>query len=185
MHYGWRRRPGGSRRHYWKALIVPLFAVAVILLGVLWEVSYGDADSSNRNKVPPEPSKSDVVFAASPGPGDRGVGDASDAAGAELEASRRALADLRQELANQRMQLTQGNAALITANEKVQALESELAAANQKQADAKADRAEALRVAGKMWEDWRRLRQNLNAACGALAAGNIKPAAATCTSAAQ
>ena len=67
------------------------------------------------------------------------------------------------------MQLTQGNAALITANEKVQALESELAAANQKQADAKADRAEALRVAGKMWEDWRRLRQNLNAACGALA----------------
>ena len=106
--------------------------------------------------------------------------DANDTAGAELEASRHELADMRQELIDQKMQLTQGNAALITANEKVQALESELAAANQKQADAKADRAEALRVAGKMWEDWRRLRQNLNAACGALAAGNIKTAATTC-----
>jgi len=86
MHYGWRRRPGSSRRRYWKALIVPLFAVAVILLGVLWEVSYGDADSSNRNRVPPEASKSDVVFAAGPGLGDRGAGDGSDSAGAELEA---------------------------------------------------------------------------------------------------
>ena len=180
MHYGWRRHSGGSHRRYWKALIVPLFAVAVILLGVLWEVSYGDADGSNRNKVPPGASKSDVVFAAGPGIGDHGAGDASDSTGAELEANRRTLVDLRQEVVNQKMQLTQGNAALITANQKVQTLESELVAANQKQADAKADRAEALRVAGKMWEDWRRLRQNLNTACGALAAGNIKTAATTC-----
>ncbi len=180
MHYGWRRRPGSSRRRYWKALIVPLFAVAVILLGVLWEVSYGDVDSANRNISRPAAAKSDVVFAAGLGQGDRGAGDASGTAGAELEATRHELAAMRQELTDQRLQLTQGNAALITANEKVQALESDLAAANQKQADAKADRAEALRVAGKMWEDWRRLRQNLNAACGALASGNIKTAATTC-----
>jgi hypothetical protein len=181
MHYGWRRRSGSSHRRYWKALIVPLFAVAVILLGVLWEVSYGDADSSNRNKVPPGASKSDVVFAAGPGLGDRGAGESGDAAGVELDASRHELAALRQELAKQRMALTEGNAALIIANQKVQALESELAAAKQKQADAKEDRAEALRVAGKMWEDWRRLRQNLNTACSALAAGNVKLAPATCS----
>src|ERR1700722_10384090 len=117
MHYGWRRRSGSSHRRYWKALIVPLFAVAVILLGVLWEVSYGDADSSNRNKVPPGEGKSDVVFAAGPGLGGAGAAD-NGAAGAELDASRHELAEMRHELADQRLQLTQGNAAVITANEK-------------------------------------------------------------------
>jgi hypothetical protein len=184
MHYGWRRRSGISHRRYWKtywkALIVPLFALAVILLGVLWEVSYGDADSANRNKVSPAAGKPDVVFAAGPV-----LGDSGDAANAELDASRHEVASLHQELVDENLQIEQGNAALITANQKVQALEGELAAATQKQAEAKADRAEALRVAGKMWEDWRSLRKNLEAACAALEAGNIKPATATCSGADQ
>jgi hypothetical protein len=184
MHYGWRRRSGISHRRYWKAywkaLIVPLFAVAVILLGVLWEVSYGDADSSNRNKVSPAAGKPDVVFAAGPIPGDSG-----DAANSELDASRHEVASLHQELVNKNLQMTQGNAALITANQKMQTLEVQLAEATQKQAEAKADRAEALRVAGKMWEDWRSLRKNLAAACAALEAGNIKTATATCSGADQ
>ncbi len=180
MHYGWRRRSGISHRRYWKAywkaLIVPLFAVAVILLGVLWEVSYGDADSANRTKVSPAAEKPDVVFAAGPIPGDSG-----DAASAELDASRHEVASLHQELVNENLQIEQGSAALITANQKVQALEGQLAAASQKQAEAKADRAEALRVAGKMWEDWRSLRNNLAAACAALETNNIKTATTTCS----
>ena len=168
MHYGWRRRSGSSHTIYWKTLIVPLFAVAVILLGVVWEVSYGDADGASRDKLLPADAKPGVVFASAPGISDTGAGRAADAASFELDASRHEVANLRQELVNENLQITQGNAALITANQKVQSLEGELAAATQKQNEAKADRAEALRVAGKMWEDWRALRKNLAAACAAV-----------------
>jgi hypothetical protein len=163
MHYGWRRRSGSSHTIYWKTLIVPLFAVAVILLGVIWEISYGDADGASRVKFAAADAKPGVVFASAPS-----LSDAGDTASFDLEASRHEVANLRQEIVNQNLQITQGSAALITANQKVQTLEGQLAAAAQKQAEAKADRAEALRVAGKMWEDWRSLRKNLAAACAAL-----------------
>jgi hypothetical protein len=177
MHYGWRRRSGSSHTIYWKTLVVPLFAVAAILLGVVWEASYGDSDAASRDKVLPAEAKPGVVFASN------GAIDAGDTANFDLEASRHEVASLRQELVEENLQVTQGNAALITANQKVQSLEGELAAAMQKQAEAKADRAEALRVAGKMWEDWRSVRKNLTAACATLEAGNIKPAPAACSSA--
>jgi hypothetical protein len=183
MHYGWRRRSGSSHTIYWKTLIVPLFAVAVILVGVVWEVSYGDADGASRGKLLPADAKPGVVFASAPGVSDTGAGEAADTASFELDASRHEVANLRQELVQENLQVTQGNAALISANQKVQVLEGELAAAIQKQAEAKADRAEALRVAGKVWEDWRALRKNLTAACAALDAGNLKPAPATCSNA--
>jgi hypothetical protein len=185
MHYGWRRRSGSSHTIYWKTLVVPLFAVAVILFGVVWEASYGDADAASRDKLLPAEAKPGVVFASNPGVGlgTGGLIDAGDTASFDLDASRHEVAGLRQELVQEDLQITQGNAALITANQKVQTLEGELAAATQKQAEAKADRAEALRVAGKMWEDWRSLRKNLTAACAALEAGKIKPAPATCSSA--
>jgi hypothetical protein len=185
MHYGWRRRSGSSHTIYWKTLVVPLFAVAVILLGVVWEASYGDADAASRDKVLPAEAKPGVVFASNSGlgVGNSGSIDAGDTANFDLDASRHEVAGLRQELVQENLQITQGNAALITANQKVQTLEGELAAARQKQSEATADRAEALRVAGKMWEDWRSVRKNLTAACAALEAGNIKPAPAACSSA--
>jgi hypothetical protein len=179
MHYGWRRRSGSSHTIYWKTLVVPLFAVAVILFGVVWEASYGDADAASRDKLLPAEAKPGVVFASSPGVGlgDTGATDAGDIASFDLDASRHEVAGLRQELVEENLQITQGNTALITANQRVQVLEGELAAATQKQAEAKADRAEALRVAGKMWEDWRSLRKNLTAACAALDVNNNNHAA--------
>ena len=174
MHYGWRRRSGSSHTIYWKTLVVPLFAVAVILFGVVWEASYGDADAASRDKLLPAEAKPGVVFASNPGVGLGNTGpiDAGDAASFDLDASRHEVAGLRQELVGENLQITQGNTALITANQKVQTLEGELAAARQKQSEATADRAEALRVAGKMWEDWRSLRKNLTAACAALDVNN-------------
>jgi len=168
MHYGWRRRSGNSHTIYWKTLIVPLFAVGVILLGVIWEIGYGDADGASRSKFPPADAKPGVVFASAPGLSGTAASDAGDTASFDLDASRHEVASLRRELVEENLQISQGNTALITANQKVQTLEGQLAAAAQGQAEAKADRAEALRVAGKMWEDWRTLRKNLAAACAAL-----------------
>jgi len=160
MRYGWRRHSDIPRRGYWTTLIVPLFAVAVILLGVLWELSYGETDGPMMDKPPataqPAPGTETIALDASPE--------------AQLEASRTEGANLRVQLADVNQQLQQVNTALVAANEKVQSLQGELAAAAQKLVEAKADRDEALRVAGKMWEDWRHLRQGLTSTCAALAA---------------
>jgi len=167
MHYGWRRRSDIPRRRYWTSLIVPLFAVAVILLGVLWELSYGDTDGPAMDKAP---------ATAQLAPGTETIPlDAS--LEAQLDASRTEAANLRQQLADVNQQLQQVNTALVAANEKVQSLQGELAAAAQKLAETKADRDEALRVAGKMWEDWRHLRQGLTTTCAALAADRSSAAA--------
>jgi hypothetical protein len=160
MRYGWRRHSDIPRRGYWTSLIVPLFAVAVILLGVLWELSYGETDGPMMDKAP---------ATTQPAPGTETIGlDASPEL--QLEASRTEAANLRQQLADVNQQLQQVNTALVAANEKVQSLQGELAAAAQKLAETRADRDEALRVAGKMWEDWRHLRQGLTSTCAALAA---------------
>jgi chromosome segregation ATPase len=160
MRYGWRRHSELPRRGYWITLIAPLFAVAVILLGVLWELSYADTDGPMMDKAP---------ATAQPAPGTETIAlDASSEA--QLEASRTEAANLRQQLADVNQQLQQVNTSLVAADEKVQSLQGELAAAAQKLAEAKADREEALRVAGKMWEDWRHLRQGLTSTCAALAA---------------
>jgi len=160
MRYGWRRHSDIPRRRYWTTLIVPLFAVAVILLGVLWELSYGDTDGPMMDKAPataqPAPGTETIALDASPE--------------VQVEASRTEAANLRVQLADVNQQLQQVNTALVAANEKVQSLQSELAAAAQKLTETKADRDEALRVAGKMWEDWRHLRKGLTSTCAALAA---------------
>ncbi len=165
MHYGWRRRSEIPHRRYWISLIVPLFAVALIVSGVIWELGYENADGANIDKVPPAPPPG-VEHASS-----MGAGDAVNMAGVQLYASRHEAANLQQELNDVNLQVQQGHDAFIAANEKVQTLETELAAATQNLAEAKADHEEALRVAGKMWEDWRRLRQDLATVCEALDPG--------------
>jgi septal ring factor EnvC (AmiA/AmiB activator) len=134
MHYGWRRRSDIPRRPYWAALIMPLIAVAVILLGVTWEVTRADIEDPGPESI----ASLSQAAAQEPDNSTEGL----------LAASRTEAANLRQELAEVNLQLQQSNAALIAANEKVQTLQGELAAATQKLAEAKTDRDEALRVAG-------------------------------------
>jgi hypothetical protein len=176
MHYGWRRHSDIPRRRYWTALIVPLFAVAVILLGIVWELTRADSDVADADQAPAA-AQPTVELASGPGFGDEG--DSADTAGAQLYASRHEAANLQEELSDATLQLQQGSAALVTSNEKVQTLEGELASATEKIAEAKADREEALRVAGKMWEDWRRLRKDLSAVCATLDAEKNSPDAAS------
>jgi hypothetical protein len=160
MRYGWRIRPGAPGRGYWTALIIPMFAVAVILLGMVWEVTHAETENDGAELLASLPHLSTGPAMATP--------DATPEA--QLEASRKDAESLRQQLSDANLQLQQQSAALVSANEKMQTLEGEVASAAQKLAEAKSDRDEALRVAGKMWEDWRQLKQESKAVCAALAA---------------
>jgi hypothetical protein len=183
MHYGWRRHSDVPRRRYWTALVAPLTAVAVILLGMVWEVTRSDSDSVAAGIVALSPSVSPSPPSAAP----------DDSTEAQLEANRKETESLRQQLADAQLQVQQGSAALIAANEKVQALEGEVAAAAQELAEARNDRDEARRVAGKMWEDWRQMKQQAKAVCAELSADrkatpgkqNQSDAAAACLDAAK
>lgn len=170
MHYGWRRHSEIPHTTRWTLLIVSCFAVAAIVLGVLWEVTDAQAD---------EATSAFTILANKPNPPPDVNAPADDSLAAELEASHKETQRLRQGLADANLQQQQANAALITANERVQALEGELAAATQKISEAKSDRDEAMRVTGKMWEDRRHMRQGLTTTCAALSVDGNSAAAVT------
>lgn len=171
MRYGWRRRSEISRPRYWPALVVPMMGVAVILLLLGWEVSHADMDGENAGQISAV-SQPNVELASGPA-----AGDAEAIPETQPDSGRFETASLRQRLTETDLKLNQGDAALIASKEKVQQLEIQLAATTQKIADAESRRDEALRVAGKMWEDWRHLRADLTAVCAAVNAAK-KPATA-------
>ena len=101
-----------------------------------------------------------------------GIGDPDAIPETQPDPGRFETASLRQQLTETDLKLNQGDAALISTKQRVQQLEVQLAATKEKIADAESRRDEALRTAGKMWEDWRHLRVELTAVCAIV---NAKP----------
>ena len=162
MRYGWRRRSEIGRPRYWTALIFPLIGVAVILLLLGWEVTHADMDGDYGGKLSASPQPDSELASTS------GIGDVDAIPETQPDAGRFETASLRQQLTETDLKLNQGDAALISTKQRVQQLEVQLAATKDRIADAESRRDEALRTAGKMWEDWRHLRVELTAVCAAV-----------------